>query len=132
MNLINIDEYRTATAQEVAPSTLDDAWVELEAWMEAKGVGAMILVPAWRETFYGPVEEVRLPDGDKLTIALSHPIPNGKGLLITPKGTGEGIDIEVRLCTPADEGDGRLSVTMPREPEPPSYRWVAPGPVRPQ
>ena len=130
MNLINFDEYRDATAQ--APSTLDDVWTELEAGMEAAGVGAMILVPAWRETFYGPVEEVRLPDGDKHTIALSHPIPDGKGLLITPKGTGEGIDIEVRLCTPIDEGNGLLSFTTPTAPEPPLYRWVAPGPARPQ
>jgi len=127
MNLVNIDDYRDTASQEEAPLTLDDVW----AGLEAVG-GAMIVVPAWRETFYGPVEEVMLPDGDKLTIALSHPIPEGRGLLITPKGTGKGADIEVRLCTPVDEGNGLLSFTTAETPEPPAYRWVAPGPDRPQ
>ncbi len=129
MNLVNLDDYRDATAQQGVSMTLDDAWAELEAGMEVTGGGAMVIVPAWRETFYGPVEEVRLPDGDKLTIALSHRIPDGKGLLITPKGAD---DIEVRLCTPVDEGNGLLSFTTPEGSEPPSYRWVAPGPRRPQ
>lgn len=133
MSIVNMNEYRTAMTQGNTSTTLDDVWAGLEAGMEETGGGAMIIVPAWRETFYGPVEEVMLPDGDKLTIALSHPIPAGSALLITPKGTGgEGPDIEVRFCSPEDEGDGRLSVTMPAAPEPPAYRWVAPGPVKPQ
>ena len=128
MSLVNINDYRTATEQGEPSLTLDDVWAGLE-----EVGGAMIIVPAWRETFYGPVEEVMLPDGDKLAIALSHPIPAGSALLITPKGTGgEGPDIEVRFCAPEDEGDGQLSVTMPAAPEPPAYRWVAPGPDRPQ
>ena len=133
MSVINIDDYRGTAAQGEAPSMMDEIWAGLEAGMKETGGGAMIIVPAWRESFYGPVEEVLLPDGDKLVIALSHPIPAGSALLITPKGTGgEGPDIEVRFCSPEDEGDGRLSVTMPAAPEPPAYRWVAPGPDRPQ
>ena len=132
MSVINIDDYRGTAAQEEAPSMMDEIWAGLEAGMKETGGGAMIIVPAWRESFYGPVEEVLLPDGDKLVIALSHPIPDGKGLLITPKGTGEGADIDVRLCTPVDEGNGLLSFTTAEPPEPPAYRWVAPGPGRPQ
>lgn len=52
MNLANIDDYRDTASQEEAPLTLDDVW----AGLETVG-GAMIVVPAWRETFYGPVED---------------------------------------------------------------------------
>ena len=127
---ISIKDLRAAAAKQGKGAFLSEAaFDDIAQVMEEEGLdGALVLVPAWREMFCGPVEEFQFPDGERLSIVLSAPIPEGRGILITCKGD----KTEMRICTPEDDGGGRLSVNMPVDAEPSPMRWAVPGPERAQ
>lgn len=127
---ISIKDLRAAAAKQGKGAFLSEAaFDDIAQMMKSEGLdGALVIIPAWREMFSGPVEEFQLPDGERLSIVLSAPIPEGRGILITCKGD----KTEMRMCTPEDDGGGRLSVTVPIDAAPAPMRWAVSGPERPQ